>query len=117
MNRKSNLPLDEIDAATHQARRQVEDIYRLLAPDLRGLMRTQVTAQSVSARVKEMAADERDLFNLKASLALADLTTLQDSLCQYRDLIAGEIRRHLCAHSAATAYVKSQRSTKNQRVN
>jgi hypothetical protein len=117
MNRKSDLPLDEIDAVNRQARRQVDDIYRLLAPDLRGLMRAQVTAQSVSARVREMAADDRDLFNLKASLALADLTTLQDSLHQYRDLIAGEIRRHLCAQSAATAYVKSQRSTKNQRVN
>jgi hypothetical protein len=76
----------------------------------------QITAQSVSARLKEMPKHERELFRLKTALALADLTTLQESLNGYRDLIAGEIRQHLSARSAATAYVKLQRSTKNRRV-
>jgi hypothetical protein len=117
MTVKSKLPMKEIDLANRQVRRQIDDIHHLLAPDLRGLMRARMTAQTISARIADMAKDERELFNLKASLALAELTSLQESLRQYRDLISGEIRQHLCAQSATTAYVKSQRNAKNRRVN
>src|SRR5262249_56105765 len=99
-----------------EGRCEVDEIDRLVVPDIRGLMREQASVHSISARVREMGADERKLFNLKASLALADLTTLQESLRQYRDLIAGELRQHLSAQSAATAYAKSQLGAKTGRV-
>jgi hypothetical protein len=116
MARKLKLPEEEIKLVALQTKRQISEINRLLAPELQGFASEQAVAKSVSARLKEMPKHERELFRLKTALALADLTNLQQSLTEYRDLIAGEIRQHLSARSAATAYVKLQRSTKNRRV-
>ena len=116
MARKPKLPEEQIKLVTQQTKRKIYEIHGLLAPDIQGKPGGPITAQSVSARLKEMPKHEREMFRLKTALALADLTALQDSLHEYRDLIAGEIRQHLSARSAATAYVKLQGNIKNRRV-
>lgn len=116
MARKPELPEEKIKLVTQETKRKISEIHRLLAPDLQGMVGGSATEQGVSARLKKMPKHEREMFRLKTALALADLTSLQDSLNEYRDLIAGEIRQHLSARSAATAYVKLQGNIKNRRV-
>jgi hypothetical protein len=113
---KPRMSEDDIRLMDQQTRHQIAETHRLVAPDLRALMRTQMTAEGIAAHRGRLAAGERDLFDLKVALAHADLTTLRDSLRQYRDLIAAEIRQHHVARSAATAYVKSLQNAKPRRV-
>lgn len=97
---------EELDRLDRQARRKVDGIRRLFAPDLQAIRR---------AANEPMSADQHDLRNLEVALALADLTDLRDSLKQYRDLIVAEIRQHNCAQGAAAAYAKSLHGTKVRR--
>ena len=113
---KSRISEDDVRLMDRQTHHQIEETRRLVAPDLRALMRTQAAAQGIAAHRGHLSAGDRDLFDLKVALALADLTTLRDSLRQYRDLIAAEIRQHHVARNAATAYVKSLQSAKPRRA-
>ncbi len=93
------FPTEAFDQLDRQARRQIASIHHQFAPYL-------------AAGTDALTADG---LALDVALVLTDLAALRESLRQYRDLIAAEIRQHNSAQSALAAYAKSL-SAKARRV-
>jgi hypothetical protein len=117
MTQQDSIDFAELEQIDRQARHRLQDAHRLLVPNIRGLARAQADEPPTTASTKDLPDCDRELFNLQVQLAHADILDLRDSLSQFRNLIAAEIRRFHFGRMATAAYVRPVKNLKVGRSN
>ena len=113
MSEQTRPTEQDVRRLERQARQQMQEIQRLLVPNLRDLARVhlrsaEISGLEISQQMKQMTPADREQLQFRLSLALADLTSTQQAMEQYRNLIAVEIRRHHAAQRAQASYARSR---------
>jgi len=101
---------ENVERLARETKRKIGEVQHTLLPELRDMVSEQEFAERVGQRLAALPDDQRRLFSLQTALALSDLSELEDSLVQYMDLVATEIKHQSGVQRALTAYQQPSRT-------